>query len=85
MPPGLRDLVEPAPPLSWHASQATQPPATSPVRSAAAVAQDLWSSVYQALESSLTPEAIRDFLSRHSRTGLPDLVAHSPGRVGAQA
>lgn len=34
-------------------------------------------SVYQALESGLTPETIRDFLSRHSKTGLPDLVAHS--------
>lgn len=34
-------------------------------------------SVYQALESGLTPEAIRDFLSRHSKTSLPDLVAHS--------
>jgi len=34
-------------------------------------------SVYQALESGLTPEAIRDFLSRHSKTGLPDLVAHA--------
>lgn len=34
-------------------------------------------SVYQALESGLTPETIRDFLTRHSKTGLPDLVAHS--------
>ena len=34
-------------------------------------------SVYQALESGLTPETIRDFLSRHSKTGLPDLVARS--------
>jgi Helicase conserved C-terminal domain len=34
-------------------------------------------SVYQALESGLTPETIRDFLSRHSKMGLPDLVARS--------
>lgn len=34
-------------------------------------------SVYQALESGLTTETIREFLSRHSKTGLPDLVAHS--------
>ncbi len=34
-------------------------------------------SVYQALESGLTAETIREFLSRHSKTGLPDLVAHS--------
>ena len=39
-------------------------------------------SVYQALESGLTPEAIRDFLSRHSKTGLPDLVAHSLAEWG---
>jgi hypothetical protein len=39
-------------------------------------------SVYQALESGLTPEAIQDFLSRHSKTGLPDLVAHSLAEWG---
>jgi hypothetical protein len=39
-------------------------------------------SVYQALESGLTPERMRDFLSRHSKTGLPDLVAHSLAEWG---
>ena len=34
-------------------------------------------SVYQALETGSTPEAMKAFLTRHSRTGLPDLVARS--------
>lgn len=46
--PGLPDLVDPAPPLSWHSSQATEPPTTSSARPAAAVALDLWS-IAQAL------------------------------------
>ncbi|HTU16949.1 MAG TPA: helicase-associated domain-containing protein [Gemmataceae bacterium] len=48
LPPGIRDLVEPAPPLSWHPSRAAQPPATMSARPAAAVALDLWS-IAQAL------------------------------------
>ncbi len=41
--PGVRDLVAPAPSLSWHPSRAAEPPATVSVRPAAAVALDLWS------------------------------------------
>jgi hypothetical protein len=48
LPPGVSDLVEPAPPLSWHPSQVTEPPTTSSARPAAAVALDLWS-IAQAL------------------------------------
>jgi hypothetical protein len=48
LPPGIRDLVEPAPPLSWHPSHAAEPPTSSSARPAAAVALDLWS-IAQAL------------------------------------
>src|SRR5205823_12828801 len=49
--PGVRELVPPAPPLSWHPSKATTPPATSSSRPAAAVALDLWS-IAQALDQT---------------------------------
>ena len=52
--PAVRDLIEPAPPLSWQPSQATAPPTTSSLRPVATVALDL-SSIAQALATNRAP------------------------------